>query len=940
VWLGRGDGSFQFSRNYDVGWFPVNVAVGDFHGNGAYDLVTVNLYGSTVSVLTNLELPRARSLTLLGAPSTTTAGRTFTVTAEALSVYGTLATSYRGTVQFLSSDPAATFNPNPYTFTPADRGRHTFTITLRTAGEQSVTVRDVANSLISSINVSVVPDVPSTFLITGLPSSITAGVPVPNPIIVTVKDRYGNTVPSYRGVTHFTSSDAAATYPGDTPFTGADNGMHIFPPGTIIFRTAGGQTLTVSDSADHSITGTSPLVTVLPDVAVAFSITGLPATLTAGEARDMDVTATDRFQNRASGYTGTVHFSSSDYQAMLPEDRRLTNGVGTFRVTLKTVGTQSITATDTADGHITGTQPGIVVTPAAASSLRLDGPTTVAQGYTYSFTIRAKDPYGNTDTNYVDTVSLTTTDPDATLDPPEHEFTATDRGMFEFSVTFRIVVDFQTSQSISASDTAGRSGGPFAVLVKRVIFQPAVEYSVNDAPTTVAVGHFHRAGIPDIVSANGTSHVFTVLLGNGDGTFQAPLYSYYDTPFDGPLVVGDFENRQIDDVAVKTPTGIDIYLSNGDGTFESPHHYDVPTDGSSNLVVGDFTGNGLLDLALVGNVTYPLTYFYAAVLLNVPGNPGTFHPTVSNLPVALTHLGPLGVGDFTGNGQADLAVLDSSTSDASIHILLSNGDGTFGIGQEFSVPAAPRSVQVGDFSGNGNLDLVVGVDGAVMVFPGNGDGTFITQGTSTPVDSDGYTLVQGDFNNDGDLDVAVVNRSPDEGVVSVLLGNGDGTFRAPVEDPVNIGADSSLILTGGDFKGDQYTDLVVASPAFGNNSVFVLLNAVNWPDGGHDSPSGAPLGAADSGPGIAVMSVPISLSDQLLPFPTPGMPTLAAPLVNKADRDSVSPESTEERSRALATLLKTHPATATDDWWLSQAWSDDKLFPGPGLLWMKEKDTW
>src|SRR5438067_12664556 len=97
-------------------------------------------------------------------------------------------------------------------------------------------------------------------------------------------------------------------------------------------------------------------------------MSGYSSPTVAGFSHSFTVTALDAFNNTASGYGGTVHFTSSDGAATLPANSTLTNGVGTFNATLKTAGAQSLTATDTVTGSITGTQSGITVNAATATS--------------------------------------------------------------------------------------------------------------------------------------------------------------------------------------------------------------------------------------------------------------------------------------------------------------------------------------------------------------------------------------------------------------------------------------------------------------------------------------------------------------------------------------------------------------------------------------------
>src|SRR5205823_1942218 len=119
-----------------------------------------------------------------------------------------------------------------------------------------------------------------------------------------------------------------------------------------------------TDTGNAAITGTSNTVAVSAAAATHFNVIA-PATATAGTAFNFTVTAQDQFNNTATGYAGTVHFTSSDGQAVLPANSTLTNGTGTFSATLKTAGNQTLTATDTGNGAITGTSGAIAVSAAA-----------------------------------------------------------------------------------------------------------------------------------------------------------------------------------------------------------------------------------------------------------------------------------------------------------------------------------------------------------------------------------------------------------------------------------------------------------------------------------------------------------------------------------------------------------------------------------------------
>ena len=138
------------------------------------------------------------------------------------------------------------------------------------------------------------------------------------------------------------------------------------------------------------------------------------ASITAGSAFSFTVTALDQSNNVDTGYAGTVYFTSSDGQAVLPANATLSNGFGTFSATLKTAGNQTITATDTSDATITGTSLS-VVSPAGATQFWVAAPGWMMTGWTFNFTVTAKDQFGNTATGYAGTVHFTSSDGQAVL---------------------------------------------------------------------------------------------------------------------------------------------------------------------------------------------------------------------------------------------------------------------------------------------------------------------------------------------------------------------------------------------------------------------------------------------------------------------------------------------------------------------------------------------
>jgi hypothetical protein len=378
-------------------------------------------------------------------PSSTTAGTAQSLTVYAYDPYGNIATGYTGTVHVTSSDAQATLPAN-YTFTAADAGVHTLSVTLKTAGTQSITVQDLQNGFTGRAGgIAVSAAAASRFTMSGFPSSTAAGAA--GSLRVTAFDVFGNIAAGYAGTVHFTSSDAQAGLPGDYTFTGSDQGAHVF---SATLKTAGTQSLTVTDPANSSLTATQTGITVVAASMSGFLVSGFPAT-TAGVAQSFKVTAVDAYGNLVTSYTGAVHFTSSDAKAGLPGNYTFAandKGVHVFSATLKTAGTQSLTVTDTVSATITGSETGISVSPGAATTLTISAPATASVGAPISITVTARDAYGNIATGYLGTIHFTSSDNTALL-PANYTFVAGDAGVHVFGVTFKK----SGTQNITATDT-------------------------------------------------------------------------------------------------------------------------------------------------------------------------------------------------------------------------------------------------------------------------------------------------------------------------------------------------------------------------------------------------------------------------------------------------------------------------------------------------------
>jgi len=357
-------------------------------------------------------------------------------------------------------------------------------------------------------------------------------------------------------------------------------------------------------------------------------------------------------------------------------------------------------------------------------------------------------------------------------------------------------------------------------------FGSPTSYSVGTGPIGIIAGDFNGDGKPDIAVANSGSANVSVLLGNRDGTFRAAVNSGTGG-IPSALAAADLNGDGHLDLVVTDETGfVIVMLGRGDGTFYSPTT--IPLDASPrSIAVGDFNGDGRVDLA-VGQFDANTTTGHATILLG--NSDGTFRSPVN---FALAGAIPYGlvVADFNSDHHADIA---ATSFFPVVSILLGHGDGTFQSVQAVSLPTgnSTYSLAVGDFDHDGNPDLFVTnqrfclsqpsqFDG-IAVLLGNGDGSF--RSATVPSDTAAYNQATnssiGDFDDDGNLDLALTSWDGVTGSLSALLGNGDGTFRDPTS--ITIGANPAGVVAA-DFNGDGRLDL--AAVVTSADSVVVLLNS-------------------------------------------------------------------------------------------------------------------
>ena len=197
-----------------------------FKTTGTQSLSLADTANSALKAFAGVSVTTSAQVLVLSAlVQSTTAGTTQAVTVSLTDSFGNVATGYVGTVRFASSDSRAVL-PGNYTFTAADRGSHTFQVTFKTTGQQSLSVTDAASgALIASANLSVATSA-QLLVLSGLGQSATTGAP--QNVTVSLVDSFGNIATGYVGTVHFASSDVRASLPTNYTFTAADQGTHTF----------------------------------------------------------------------------------------------------------------------------------------------------------------------------------------------------------------------------------------------------------------------------------------------------------------------------------------------------------------------------------------------------------------------------------------------------------------------------------------------------------------------------------------------------------------------------------------------------------------------------------------------------------------------------------------------------------------------------------------
>ena len=421
-------------------------------------------------------------------------------------------------------------------------------------------------------------------------------------------------------------------------------------------------------------------------------------------------------------------------------------------------------------------------------------------------------------------------------------------------------------------------------------YQAPVTYAAGSDPQGVALSDVNGDGKLDILATNYcnsdcSSGVVNVLLGNGDGTFQTALTYNTGAAYSMGVVAGDVNGDGKPDLLVVdsctsnntcTTGALSVLLGNGDGTFQTAVTYSSGAQSPQALAIGDVNADGKLDVAIANQCASNSDCTSGGFVSVLLGNgDGTFQSAVASGSGG-AYADSLAIGDVNGDGHADLMVANrcnssSNCTNGAVGVLLGNGDGTFQSALQYpSGGLFAQSVALVDLNADGKPDVVVSnecqsnsncQDGASTgVLLGNGDGTFqlsasYATGSSDFEDFEGPSITEvlvADVNGDGSPDVLVTNSCDGSsficgnGSVSVLLGYGDGTLQAGAIYS-SAGWDAYGLATA-DVNGDGKPDILVAnvcasSSNCNSGAVSVLLNNG---DGTFQAGGTFPSGGADT----------------------------------------------------------------------------------------------
>jgi hypothetical protein len=806
-----------------------DLGAGTLHASGGmaawtYTTIPTQLKatGASADVIKAVYAPSGNFLdssgTLPGGESVRAAPLTITAVTNAKLYDGT--TSARGipTVTGLQGNDTVTSLAEAYT-DPSPGTAKTLIVTGYTVNDGAGGKNYIVSTVPNTTGVITPLPVTTHFQITA-PATALTGAPLS--VTVTALDQYNKpTASGYTGAIHFSSTDGSAVLPVDTTLV---NGTGVF---SVTLTAAGTQTLSVSDTTHPGISGTSNLVAVR--TSASQFIVSAPLTVTAGSAFLVRVTAQDKSGQTVTGYSGTVRLTSTDSRALLPPAAVITNGAGSFLVTLKTAvgGPWIVKAEDASNSAITGKSVNVAVSPGLASYFTVAVPGgTATTGAPFNVTITAYDAFGNIATGYTGHVHVTSSDVSASL--PSNPTLAAGSGTFSvtlYSAGYQTITATDsllanpmltgTSRSFSTRGLTVTSFAPTATGFTAAFSKPFVPGGLTlygpgqDTVQDVTLVGTHVGAVSGslLIDPTSMSIIFNATAGGllvlnnfeslvlPDDTYTATLVSGSGSAgFLDALGIG-LDGSGKGGHANYTTTFTTHYQADADPVLSIPDFARGP-DGTRPVKVPNDTGHGipvtLYNAVNVTDVTF--TLIYNPLLLALAGGLGGHQSDATDPGGSFSQLlTPNAYGQATfqfhdavaQSGTVVLGDIEATVPDSAagsykakelLHVynIAINQDNTTGA---VSADGVHINAYFGDVTGNGSID---GLDVATA--------TNVAKGTDTGFA--GYTLLDPSVVGDVALDYSV-----DAGAVSNLAAF---TVRLPMPGIPRIPSGLTITATGPD----------------------------------------------------------------------------------------------------------------------------------------------
>lgn len=588
-------------------------------------------------------------------------------------------------------------------------------------------------------------------------------------------------------------------------------------------------TVTPVDSSHYTITlnglqgNGDVLLSLVDNNSIVENTSGTPGTLPLG-----GVGATD------GSFTGPAYHLLQTMPKVSSITTDGTNPTSAANVSWTVTFSEAVNGVDAADFQLAAMGP--------SATLGTVTPINAAGGYATSYTVTATGITGTgpLGLRLVDDGSIKDTDSNPLQTNPVGVSTPYSQNSARYPVAVAagdvngdgkpdlVVANYNyTAAALAEGAQGGYSSGSVSVMLGNGdgSFQARQDFATLGLPRSVAIADVNGDGKLDIaatgsgfnVATSGFSNV-SVLLGNGDGTFQAHQ-DYGDYEQSRAVAIADVTGDGRPDLVVTSVSGIghvNVLVGNGNGTFQAPVKYTVGSEPNS-VAVGDLNGDGQLDIVTGSFASDTVSVLVNATPKNTSSSVGLNFGSSTSF---VTGSGPYSValGDLNGDGNLDVVTANHGSSNVSV--LLGNGTGGFGGNSDFSASSSiPATVALTDVNGDGTLDLVV-TDGTFSPNPptalpeqliptqqahillGAGNGTF---GASTDISVSGTNklgLAIADFNGDGRPDGAASDSSVN--MVGTLLNTGNGSFTGEaftiIPNPLDLTV-SNVSHTGNNFGG-------------------------------------------------------------------------------------------------------------------------------------------